>query len=229
MVLEIGPGRGIITQALLDRAGEVLAIEKDPDLAGYLINKFKNVENLKIHNADFLNFTLPSKPYKVFANIPFDITAKIVGRLLAAAQMPEAIYLVMQKEAAEKYMGVPHETMSSILAKPWYEIETLGNIDRSNFTLKPQVTIVFVKFIKRPLAFIRDENKKSFREFVSYGFTQWKPTVLEAYKKKFSFVQFDKLKKMLKLDGLAPSEVDFDTWLKLFKTYERLNKNKVEV
>lgn len=227
LVLEIGAGKGIITSQLCQRAKEVIAIEKDEALYKKLIYEFNNLKNLKIYKYDFLEFGLPKTPYKIFSNIPFSITAEIMNRILRSENLPEEIYLILQKEVAEKFMGVPSETMSSILAKPWYEIKILGEIDRTNFLFKPQVKIVFTKFKKRDKAFIKDEDKRDFWDFITYGFSQWKVTVLEAYKKKFSFKQRDILKKTLEINK-KPSEVDFDTWLKLFKTYERLNKNKTK-
>jgi 23S rRNA (adenine-N6)-dimethyltransferase len=226
LVLEIGAGKGIITEQLCQRAGQVIAIEKDEKLANEMMAKFKNVNNLKIHKRDFLEFGLPTTPYKVFANIPFSITAEIMNRILRAKNLPEEIYLILQKEVVEKFMGIPSETQSSVLAKPWYEVETLGEIDRTNFLFKPQVRIVFVRFKKRKTSFIKKEDKRDFWNFVTFGFGQWKPTVVEAYKKVFSFEQMDTLKKSLKLADKKPSELSFDTWLLFFKTYKRIASEK---
>ena len=66
---------------------------------------------------------MPRKPYKVFANIPFNITTAIVIRLTMAQYPPEDAYLAMQKEAAEKFLGKPHESLYAVLLKPWFEVE----------------------------------------------------------------------------------------------------------
>jgi len=71
----------------------------------------------------FLDYRLPRKPYKVFANIPFNITTAIVIRLTMAQYPPEDAYLAMQKEAAEKFLGKPHESLYAVLLKPWFEVE----------------------------------------------------------------------------------------------------------
>ena len=86
--------------------------------------------------------------FEVFSNIPFNITAEIIDKLLKAENKPLEIYLVIQTEAAEKYIGdIGLETQSSILAKIFYDVEILGDIDRTAFTPKPQIKISFIKFV----------------------------------------------------------------------------------
>lgn len=220
-VLEIGPGRGIITNQLLKRVSQVIVVEKDPILAGKLIELNNNSPKLKILPKDFLNCTLPQSPYKVFSNIPFSLTAKIVSKFLTSPLLPDSMYFIMQLEAVEKFIGSP-ETQSSLLTKPWYEIKNLGDIDRSSFTKKPQIRISFVEFKKRPIPFIKDDNKKEYRDFVIYGFSQWKGTFLESYQKIFTYPQQKTLEKTFKLTNLKLTEVSFDTWLQIFKTYLKI-------
>lgn len=217
LVVEIGPGKGIITSELAKAAKEVWAIEKDEDLFNSLRTMFP-MSNVKLIKADFLDFRLPENKYKVFSNIPFSKTAEIVDKFLMAANMPEEMYLIMQKEAAEKFDGIIKETQSSILVKPFYEVEILGDIDRTNFTLKPQVKIVFVKFKKREKSFISEEDRSEFRRFVIYGFNH--------FMKMFSFPQRKNLEKMYKIAGKKPTEVPFDTWLVLYKTFKKIGTEK---
>lgn len=228
LVLEIGPGYGVITKELVDISRHVIAIEKDPTLAQKLIESTKNIPNLEIHLEDFLKCKLPTVPYKVFANIPFSLTAEIVSRFLKSTPIPETMYFIMQLEAAEKFVGNP-ETQSSLLTKPWYETSIIGDIDRSNFTKKPQIKVVLIEFKKRPLAFIKEENKKEYRDFIIYGFNQWQATFLDTYKKVLTYPQLKALEKTFKLTGLKPTEVSFDNWLQIFKTYLKIaNKNQKE-
>lgn len=223
-VLEIGPGQGIITTQLIHRVKEVLAIEKDPVLTKKLIESNKNVANLKIFSEDFLKFSLPHTPYKIFANPPFSQTSKILHKIMTSPRLPDSMYFLMQQEAAQKFVGSP-ETQSSLLCRPWYEINILGDIDRSEFTSKPQINIVFIEFKQRPQSFIKDQDKKEYRAFITYGFSQWQPTFLDSYKKLFTYPQLKKLSKIYHLSGLKLSEVSFDTWLQVFKTYLKLHEN----
>ncbi|MFA6184979.1 MAG: rRNA adenine N(6)-methyltransferase family protein [Candidatus Shapirobacteria bacterium] len=239
LVVEIGPGRGIITKELIVRAKEVIAIEKDLDLYQGLIEKFKDIENLKILNKDFLNWNLPIQSYKVFSNIPFNITAEIIDKLLKSKNKPTEIYFILQTEAAQKYQGGEIETQSSILSKIFYDVEILGEIDRTAFTPKPQINISFIKFTLKnqnknlpclPANWLgqgempegqRDFDYQQFRDFVIYGFNQWKDNIQNAYKKVFSFNQFKSINKNLKINNLKPSQLKLDQWLEFFDAYQK--------
>lgn len=220
LVLEIGPGRGIITKELAYRAHEVVAIEKDLELYHYLIEKFIDTKNLKFYNQDFLKWNLPDKPYKVFSNIPFSITAEIIDKFLKSKNRPVEMYFILQTEAAEKYEGTNTETQSSILAKLFYNVEILGNIDRTAFTPKPQIKISLIKFTLKPDIQANLQNYQEFRDFVVYGFNQWKPNLKEIYKKVFSFNQLKLINKNIKID-LKPSQLNLDQWLQLFEIYQK--------
>jgi 23S rRNA (adenine-N6)-dimethyltransferase len=84
VVYEIGPGDGLITARLARRCRRVVAVEIDPDLAGQLCRRFAGLPHVTIRNEDFLQTRLPMTAYKVFANIPFNITAAIVTKLITA-------------------------------------------------------------------------------------------------------------------------------------------------
>src|SRR6476661_8608143 len=102
VVYEIGPGKGILTEQLALRCKQVVAIEKDPDLADLLWRRFAGWPHVTIHQGDFLEYLLPRhRPYKVVANIPFNVTAAIVHKLTMAERPPVDAYLTMQREAAE--------------------------------------------------------------------------------------------------------------------------------
>jgi 23S rRNA (adenine-N6)-dimethyltransferase len=221
LVIEIGPGRGIITQQLLDCVKKVTAIEKDPDLFELLISKFKDHSNLEIINKNFLSCDLPKADYKIFSNIPFDITAEIIDKILKSINKPKDIYFIMQQEAAEKYIGTSQETQNSILIKPFYDVEILGDVDRTSFTKKPQVNIVFTHFSLKKDFLINLSLYQDFRDFVIYGFNQWQPNIQKSFKSIFSFNQFKSINQQLKINNLKPSQLNFGQWLGLFNIYQK--------
>jgi len=221
-VVEVGPGKGIITSLLCGKVAKVLAIEKDQALANSLFKRTKNITNLEIIQKDFLDYQLPDFNFKIFANPPFSITAEILNKIWLSGNLPDSMFLIMQLEVADKFIGAKFESQSSILFKPFFEIENLGDIDRTSFTLKPQVKIVFVKFAKREFPFIKEQDKLDFYNFVVYGFSQWQPTILDAYKKVLTYTQLQTIKKTLKIGDIPPSELSFDKWLLFFKAYKKL-------
>ncbi|MDD4784924.1 MAG: 23S ribosomal RNA methyltransferase Erm [Candidatus Shapirobacteria bacterium] len=221
LVVEIGPGRGIITKELFSKAKEVIAVEKDQELYQLLIKKFNNISNLKIIKNDFLYWKLPDKKYKVFSNIPFNITAEIIDKLLKSNNKPVEIYFILQTEAAEKYVGGEIETQNSILTKIFYDVEILGQIDRTAFTPKPQINISFIKFVLKDQHQINPNLYQQFRDFVIFGFNQWKGDIFSAYKKIFSYQQFKSINKNLKINKLKPSQLKLEQWLNFFDIYQK--------
>lgn len=228
LVIEIGPGNGIITKELAIRSREVISVEKDRNLIINLNNKLNNFKNLKIYKQDFLTWSLPYLSFKIFSNIPFNITAQIVDKLLKNKNKASEIYFIMQLEAAEKYVLTPDfNTQNSILLSIFYDAQILGNIDRTAFTPKPQVDIVFIKFTLLSKPLIDPHLYTQFRDFIIFGFNQWKSNVFEIYKKVFSYDQFKKINHQLKINSLNPSQLNIDQWLKLFDIYQKfVSENK---
>ncbi len=222
VVVEIGPGRGIITQELIKVVSQVVAIEKDRELIPFLQDKFFQVSNLKLINQDFLSWSLPSISFKIFSNIPFSITAPILDKILKSPHKPIEIYFIMQLEAAQKYsLFEDFNNQDAILLAPFYNIQILGDIDRTSFTPKPQVDIVFAKFSLKEDIIIDEDIYQQFRDFVIFGFNQWKPNIFEIYKKVFSYDQFKKINHQLKINSLKPSQLNFSQWTALFDIYTK--------
>ncbi|WP_419162398.1 rRNA adenine N(6)-methyltransferase family protein [Candidatus Palauibacter sp.] len=141
LVVEIGPGRGILTRELARRCREVVAVEFDGALSEALRTRFPSDDRVTIVRSDFLRFRLPDVPYKVLGNIPFNRTAAIVRRLVQAGSPPQDAWLVIQREAAERFAGSPcsRETLSSLLLKPWWQIEIVRRFCRTDFDPPPGV------------------------------------------------------------------------------------------
>lgn len=178
LVLEIGPGTGIITEQLARRCGRVLAIEKDPKLARLLRRRFADSSNITIREADFLEQPLPRRAYKVFASIPFNITAQILAKLTDAERPPEDTYLIVQREAAAKFSGKPRESLASVLMKPWFEPRIVHRFQPSDFNPAPRVDVVMLRLRKRGPPLVRNHDAQFFRDFVAYSFAARRPTLL---------------------------------------------------
>ena len=172
VVLEIGPGLGTLTEVLSDSAKLVVAVEFDPELAKDLANK--NIKNVEVLNADFLHFDLSIMPkkYKVVANIPYYITAKIVQKLLSDDNKPEVAALLVQKEVAERLAAKPGEmSILSVSAQVFAEVELGVIVPPEFFTPPPKVDSqgVILKPRNRPL--FEKWNEKSFFRMVKAGFS----------------------------------------------------------
>ena len=217
IVYEIGPGTGIITRELTTIAKRVIVIEKDGNLVKKLRIKFRDNQNVTIHEADFLKYRIKDTEYKVFSNIPFNITSDIVRKILYGKNLPQEAYLVMQKEAAEKFSGEPAETQFSILAKPWFRFSIMRKFESTDFEPMPKVDVVLLHVQKRNKSLVSPGNAIVYQRFVKYGFGAWKRHLKAAYKRIFTYVQWKTLSRDLHFPLTAtPTQLTFKQWLGLF-------------
>jgi len=221
VVYEIGHGKGIITQLLAKREVKVIGIEKDKKLCEALKKKFSGNSKVEIRCGDFLKTRLPEQgKYKVFSNIPFNLTAKIIGKLTSAPNPPEDCYLVVQKEAAEKFTGFPKETQYTLLLKSWFELRIIYHFQRTDFFPVPKVNVVLLRIKKHQEPLVKEKEVSLYRDFIIYGFNQWKPTLKKTFKEVFTYHQWKKLARDLKFALRAiPTELDFNQWLGLFNFF----------
>jgi len=180
LVIEIGPGRGVITERLAARCRQVLAVEQDPVLVEELRGHLAYAPNVALFAGDFLSFPLPLTTYKVFANIPFNITAAIVGKLTSGTSPPSDTYLAVQREAAARFMGMPQETLIAVLLKPWFEPTVVHRFRPNDFVPRPGVAVVLLRLRRREAPLVASRDAALFGDFAAYAFSAWQPTVREA-------------------------------------------------
>lgn len=222
IVYEIGPGRGIITAELVQVARKVIAVEKDPHLVQQLCKRFQNIDNIEIVGSDFLRYHIPERNYKIFANIPYNLTADIVRKILYNPPAPSEAYLIMQKEAAEKFSGYPNETQFSILAKPLFDIQIVRALQRIDFEPMPRVDSVLLQLKKRPSSLLQPEDMFLYQRFVRYGFGTWKNSLKLIFKPIFTYQQWKHLAKDLNFPlNAIPSKLTFEQWLGLFECFKQ--------
>jgi 16S rRNA (adenine1518-N6/adenine1519-N6)-dimethyltransferase len=109
-VLEIGPGLGILTGALLEAGASVVAVEVDPRLVGHLEARFAANDHLRLIEASVLDIPLEdlvSSPFDVVANLPYHITSPVLHQILGGDLRPERFVLMVQREVAERIAAPP--------------------------------------------------------------------------------------------------------------------------
>ena len=157
-VLEIGPGLGFLTEKLIENSKFLTAFEIDDDLIPFLNKKFENKQNFKLIHQDFMEADLEKffedkKNVKVVANIPYYITSPIINKLLEYRKNIDEIYLMVQKEVAERIASQPHSKNMSLLthAVQFYaEAEYLFTVPKEKFDPVPKVDSAFlgIKILK---------------------------------------------------------------------------------
>ena len=176
--LEIGPGEGALTQHILSKAKEMLAIEIDPLLIETLKNR-KDFIGLKVINSDILTQdieTLPvNNPVRVIGNIPYNITSSIIFWLIDQFYFWEDAFIMMQKEVAKRLtskVGTKSYGRLTVVAGAYLEFEYCFTIPPDVFIPKPKVESAFVRFTKKNPPLINDEKYIRFNKLVASAFSQ---------------------------------------------------------
>lgn len=146
-VIEIGAGSGVITSALAHRVHHVIAIEPDHTTAAKLRTNLikRNIGNVEIVEQDFLDYKLPSTPYKIFSNPPFHLSSKIIHKLIEAEDQPESFYLILQKQFALKLLNTDRHYTSQLGLQLIQDYQTKIRLPLkpTDFTPPPAVPTVF--------------------------------------------------------------------------------------
>jgi len=185
-VLEIGPGKGILTEELLKYADKVIAVEKDNELIDFLKDKFKKEianKKLELIYGDALEFDpnlyITKGSYKIVANIPYYITSRLLKTFLELRTQPEKIVLLIQKEVADRITAKEHkgqrkESILSISVKAYGTPKLIKKIPAMFFNPKPKVdsAVILINGISKKNFLGREKtDEKKFFELVKKGFS----------------------------------------------------------
>lgn len=210
----------MLTRELAGLCRHVIAVEIDEWLSRDLQEEFAESPHVEVVGGDFLRFELPSTPFKVVGNIPYSRTAAIVKRLVDAPTPPEDACLVVQREAAERFAGGPYgpETLTSLLLKPWWQVEILRRLRRTDFDPPPRVGSVLLWLARRPKPLVDQAHGALYRRFIGEAFGRVGNTARQCLRPVFTGRQLRQLARDLRFDLSArPSGLSFDQWLGLFR------------
>ncbi|MCX6735693.1 MAG: 16S rRNA (adenine(1518)-N(6)/adenine(1519)-N(6))-dimethyltransferase RsmA [Candidatus Parcubacteria bacterium] len=174
-ILEIGPGRGILTEELLKRGARVIAIEKDAELIPLLQEKFRDrmeKSQLSLIYEDILNFNFsPKEPYKLIANIPYYITGLIIRKFLTSEKQPEKMVLLVQKEVAERIIAQNgKESLLSISVKAYGTPTYIKTVKAGSFTPAPKVDSAILLIDSISHDFFKGISEERFFKILHAGF-----------------------------------------------------------
>lgn len=218
IVIDIGAGKGMITEELSKYAKKVIAYELDSRYFEILEEKFLNTSNIVLNNNDFLSVQLPKESFKVFSNIPFSLTSDIINKITDVNSNLSQAFLFVQRESAERFTGKPRSTQISTILSFMYDIDILDKFKKEDFSPPPQVEIVLLSFKRK------DFNKSDFalyRDFVTYIFNQRNRFVLDIFKQLLTYNQVKYVKKYLNEHRYSkPTQIPSDFYLMLFEKYK---------
>ena len=177
IVLEIGPGTGILTMELAKKARKVIAIEKDRLMLLALKETLASFQNIEVIHGDILKLSPLSsklKPYKVIANLPFYLTAPVIRKFLEAEIQPELMVFVVQKEVAQRICSKPPKmNLLAVSVQVYAEAKIIAYISKTSFWPQPKVDSAIIKIIPlkaAPPLLLRAGLYEQFFKIVRSGF-----------------------------------------------------------
>lgn len=237
LVVEIGPGEGVLTEKLFKNTGKVLAIEIDEALANKLKKQYKNSKKIEIINADILKINLPElikqnnfqnlpagrQGYKVVANIPYYITSPIIQLFLETEFPPSEMILMVQKEVAERICArVGQMSILAVSVQYYAKPELLFYVDKKSFFPVPEVDSAVIKIskINNQQTINNKEETKHFFRIVKAGFSAKRKTLVNNLSSSLQLGKYEVEEKLKKID-ITPNqraqELCIEDWKKLVK------------
>lgn len=167
-VYDIGAGSGVISSVLAKTCKHVIAIEAEPRMANKLRENMAEYSNVSVYEGDFLTMPLPTDSYKVFANIPFHLSSPIVHRLTEDKNAPVAIYLVVQKQFANKLLPESDHFTGQLgmMVGPLFAVRIRKRLRRTDFWPHPNVDTVLVELVKRDAPLVAPDRMPAYRQYI---------------------------------------------------------------
>lgn len=226
VVLEVGPGKGALTQKLLDTGATVFAVEKDEQLIEILRETFATeIENKKlvliaddIVEFDLTKISAEHPTYKVVANIPYYITGILIRKLLTAPQQPERLVLLVQKEVALRIVAKDKkESILSMSVKAYGTPKYILTVKAKYFSPEPSVDSAIIQITTISRNFFSDISEDAFFEIMKAGFAhkrkQLAGNLKEHFQKDFS--------EILLKNNISPTvraeDITLEDWKKILR------------
>lgn len=191
VILEIGPGRGVLTAPLLQACKHLIAVETDERLFTELRQKFVEAQNLTLLHQDILEYDwetlrrFAERKLKVVANLPYSIATEIIFRLIDQRRLFSELYLMVQKEVAERLVAKPggkNYGILAVLTQLYSESRMVLKVPPGAFKPPPKVdsAVVEMKLSEQPRVAV--EDIEAFKQLVRAAFATRRKMLRNALK-----------------------------------------------
>lgn len=243
-VIEIGPGIGSVTEALIANAGKVISIEIDDQLIPILTEQFGACENFRLIHKDVLKVDLhklieeesPNRRIKVVANLPYYITTPIVMMLLEHNLPIESITVMVQKEVADRMASGPGSKQYgaiTVAMKYYCDTYLVANVPQNCFMPRPNVDSAVIKLTlhQEPIVDIKDEAQ--LLKIIKAAFSQRRKTLLNTLASNGNLgVSKEDIKNILEETGIGASTrgetLSLEDYAKLSNFIDNYRKNLID-
>ena len=231
-ILEIGPGLGILTSALVDCGATVTAVEIDPRLVGHLRTRFTEVGegSLRLVEANVLDVPisdLVQPPYDVVANLPYHITSPVMHRLLGDEPRPERFVLMVQREVAERICAMPGGmSYLSVFVQYHAEVRVARIVPPTAFEPAPAVQSAVLVGETRPRRLSADDEERLWR-IAQAGFRERRKMLHNVLPRQLPHVGRERFEAALEAVGIdanrRPQTLSVDEWITLADAVGKLD------
>ena len=236
-ILEIGPGLGILTTALLECNSEVTAVEIDPELCRKLRKRFENEKRFTLLEMDAMELSpqalagLIPAPAKVVANLPYNIATPLILKMLPVRNAWESLTLMVQFEVAERICATPASGKAygplSLVGALGFESAIIKKIYPESFKPVPKVDSAVIRLLPHESG-LTPENEKSFLKWSQLLFQQRRKTLMNGIRQHFPKWYENHGDSLRDNFGLRrPETLDFNEWIKLFSDYMKIDQNEI--
>ncbi len=241
VIMEIGPGLGILTKELARQAGRVITIELDNKLAAILEQTLASFDNVTIINENILKIdpaALLQEPktrfppaidspfsYKVVANLPYYITSPVLRHFLEASVKPQIIVVMVQKEVAEAIVAEPGSmSLLSISVQFYGKPRIISQVPAQSFYPAPEVNSAILRIDLYPRPAVTVADKESFFKMVRAGFSASRKQLVNSLAQGLGQPKTDILS-LLEKASIAPQRraetLTLDEWARLWQVFTR--------
>lgn len=234
LIVEVGPGLGVLTRELAKRAGRVIAIELDDNLAALLKESLASFKNVTIINEDVLKINpsdllreLQTKNYKVVANLPYYITSPVLRHFLEASIKPQSMVVMVQKEVAEEITAKPGKmSLLSIGVQLYGAPIIVAQVPAESFYPVPAVDSAILKVTPYGQPPVDISDDKGFFTLVRAGFSQARKQLANSLANGLGISKEDGLALLARaqIDSQRRAEsLSIQEWAHLWQMYSRRN------
>jgi 16S rRNA (adenine1518-N6/adenine1519-N6)-dimethyltransferase len=220
-VIEIGPGRGAITEFLVESGAKVIAVELDRDFVPMRREQFSDSDNFSVVEADATQvefqqlLPIDKQSVKLVANLPYYISTPILQHLSDQRHLFDSLVLMFQKEVVDRIAAKPGDSergFLTVLVEAAFEVEKLFDVPSTAFHPVPKVTSSVARFVPKTTLI---DDQKAFRGLLSIAFGQKRKTIQNNLK-----ASHPDAKEVLERSGIDPQRraesLTLDEWLLLF-------------
>ncbi len=228
-VIEIGPGKGTLTERILSRGARLIAVELDRELAPFLNNKFGQNGNFSLIESDIIRVDpreITDHPVKIIGNLPYNISGAIIEWLISYYKYTNLAVITVQAEVADRLkanINCRDYGALTILIQSYYDLTKLFDIPPGCFSPKPKVLSTALKLVPN-LKISEDIEYHGFRKFIRACFSQKRKILINSLSASTIISKIEAEKLLVSMDKKTDIRAEQMTLQELVKLYRLVNE-----